>query len=153
MDIARVAGQRSLCVRRQVGAVVVNVSNRLVSTGYAGPPAGLKVNGSCFNWCPRAMPGGVSTSSYDNCATIHAEHNALLFVDRSSISGGTIYVTSVPCWVCAKSIANSGLVRVVFELDPVADAHRDPDRSIRLLKQCGLIVDVIDTTEGTELNL
>ena len=53
----------------------------------------------------------------DHCvATIHAESNAILQAARNGvvIDGGTMYVTSSPCWNCFKEIANSGIRRVVY---------------------------------------
>lgn len=142
MDVARTIGMRSRCVRRQVGAVITNRVNRLIATGYAGPPASLDVQGPCSMWCPRATEFAVPGTAYDDCLTIHAETNALVFVSRDQAAGGTIFVNSVPCWSCCKTIANSGLVRVVCELDLVNDAHRDPHRSIDFMQQCGMIVSV-----------
>lgn len=142
MDVAKVVGRRSRCVRRQIGAVIINRENRLIATGYAGPPARLKAGGPCTYWCPRSKPDAAPGASYDDCLTIHAETNALIFVSRDSAAGGTIYVTSTPCFSCAKSISNSGLTRVVCEMDPIADAHRDPMRSILMMRACDMIVDI-----------
>ena len=47
--------QRSLCVRAQVGAVIVDARNRIVETGYNGPPRGFQHDDQpCTQWCPRA---------------------------------------------------------------------------------------------------
>lgn len=148
MDVARVVGRRSRCVRRQVGAVVVNYDNRLIATGYAGPPAKWKAVGLCSQWCPRSAASSNPGASYHDCISIHAETNALLFVDRDSANGGTLFSTSVPCWACAKMISNSGLVRVVFEIDHVNDAHRNPLDAIKLMRDCGMII-VERNVEGT----
>ena len=45
MKMADVAKRRSNCMKSSVGAVIVNDSHRVVSTGYNGTPQGLK---SCF---------------------------------------------------------------------------------------------------------
>ena len=81
------------------------------------------------------MQGG---PGYVNCVAVHAEINALLFADRSAIEGGTLYVTAMPCWDCARAIANSGVSRVVFPVDWAEDASRDPDRLLKFLDECGL---------------
>ena len=57
------------------------------------------------------------------CPTLHAEANALSVCDRSQREGGTMYVTSAPCFPCAKLIANSGLARLVY-----LDSERGRDR-------------------------
>lgn len=44
---------------------------------------------------------------------LHAEMNAILTVDdRARLEGATIYVTHVPCDVCAKLIAQTGITTV-----------------------------------------
>jgi deoxycytidylate deaminase len=65
LEVARVVARRSLCVRDQVGAVIVDPRNRIVATGYNGPPSGFTVLGGrgdddlftgrqCSEWCARA---------------------------------------------------------------------------------------------------
>lgn len=79
---------------------------------------------------------------YADCPSLHAEANALSVCDRVQREAGTIYVTSAVCHACAKLIANSGLARVVVSASAAAAAHREPDRSYDLLRDCGLTVDV-----------
>jgi dCMP deaminase len=147
--VAQAIGARSKCERRAVGAVIVDSRNRPIAVGYNGPPRHLtEVSGTsteepCSVWCPRAVAARLELSpaprKYDDCYTIHAEVNALLFADRRDYEGGTIYVTSSPCWECSKAIANSGLTCIVTEvLDE--DAHRNPQASVELLRNSGLAV-------------
>ena len=77
--------------------------------------------------------------SYDECLTIHAEANALMFCDRREREGGTLYVTSAICVSCAKLVANSGLGKVWVRVTE-ADAHREPKKGIRLLEDSALWV-------------
>jgi len=63
LGVARQVAFRSLCVRDRVGSVVVDTHNRVVATGYNGPPAGFApdiIGGdvTCASWCPRAKPAG-----------------------------------------------------------------------------------------------
>lgn len=142
MNIAHVMTRRSGCGLTQVGAVVVDRHNRIVATGYNGPPTGwvgvctARGNMGCARYqnAERGRP-----SSYGNCISIHAEANALLFCDRKDREGGTIYVTCACCWDCAKLVANSGLARVVM-IETDADLHREPAKSRAFLKQSGLEV-------------
>lgn len=136
LAVARAVAQRSLCVRRKVGAVIVTAQNRPVSTGYNGPPAGLGLVTPCSGLCPRANN---KTADYDNCVAIHAEANALLFAARSQYEGGTIYVTHICCYGCAKLIANSGLSRVVIEFE---NTERDFSKAQALLTASGLTVEI-----------
>lgn len=142
--VAAVVATRSRCVRSQVGVVVVDGDNRIRSTGYNGAPSGLYVKpaADCLEFCPRARrlaDGGDASAGHDDCVASHAEMNALMFGDRSERLGGTLYSTRVPCLTCAKAVANSGVVRVVFPVT-AADDHLEPHRSIDLLLACGLRV-------------
>lgn len=150
-QIAQVMATRSLCSRDQVGAVIVDAHNRVVATGYNGPPAGFRIpiphteEGpweplTCDHWCPRGMhgPKRETTRSYVDCPALHAEANALSVCDRSMREGGTLYVTSPMCYTCAKLVTNSGLARVVMLLRNGDYKHRNPDESLALLDACGL---------------
>jgi dCMP deaminase len=146
MNVADVIANRSPCSRRQVGAVIVDETNRIVATGYNGFPAGYLLPDGydpvCDVDCPRAQRGAIVGVSYDNCLTIHAEANALMFTDRRDREGGTIYVTSAICFTCAKQVANSGVMRVVMRISP-EDRHRKPEQSIKFLEAAGIEVRVI----------
>ncbi|MCS6915360.1 MAG: cytidine/deoxycytidylate deaminase family protein [Myxococcales bacterium] len=105
MNIAHVVASRSTCNRKQVGAVIVR-DKTILSTGYNGSIRGL----------PHCDEVGHMIEN-DHCvATIHAEQNAIIQAARNGvmIDRGTIFVTASPCWSCFKSIANAGLVRIVY---------------------------------------
>lgn len=143
MEMADVISKRSRCSRAQIGAVVVSANQRIASTGYNGPAATLNVDGSCINWCPRAQGVTPLDNMYDSCPSIHSEANALLYVDRSRIEGGTIYITDVACLQCAKLISNSGVSRVVMRVSSTA-AHRKPELTIEYLKNCDIDVTILE---------
>lgn len=140
MAVALCVAERSRCTRAKVGAVIVTKKNRVIATGYNGPPAGLATGDeACTSLCPRAwslQPG----PTYEDCVSIHAEANALLFCDRQARQGGTCYITGDVCYECSKLLANSGLKRVVIHED--GSMHRDPEKGIELMRQSGLQVDV-----------
>jgi len=145
MAMADVIGKRSPCERRQVGAVIVDPSNRIVATGYNGPPRNLGITSTtdvlatCHDHCPRNQPNANPGIGYDDCITVHAESNALMFCDRRDREGGSIYVNSAVCFTCAKLVANSGLLRVFMRV-AVEDAHRDPGGSIDIMRRADLEV-------------
>ena len=56
--------------------------------------------------------------AYDTCIAIHAEANAILYSSPQDRERATIYITGVPCFTCAKLIANSGISEVVATGDP-----------------------------------
>lgn len=142
MGIADVMSLRSRCDGAKIGAVIVDIHNRPVSTGYNGPPAGFVSEDGCGQWCPRRMSGDRGTSYGLTCPAVHAEANALMFADRRTYEGGTIYVTASCCEDCTKLVANSGLKRVVMRVRDV-DQHRKPYAMQRFLQECGLQVDVL----------
>lgn len=141
MRVADSVACRSRCVRAQYGSVIVDVDNRIIATGYNGPPADLPtLTEFCDGFCERAQQGpGDAPLSYDTCATIHSEANALMFCSRDAREGGTLFVNGCPCLSCAKLIANSGLARVVYRPEP-DKGYRDPRRTITLLRSCKLEV-------------
>lgn len=144
MNVAQNIALRSRCSRAQIGAVVVSKDQRISSTGYNGPAAMFPHStGACIEWCPRAQGVAPLDNLYDACPSIHAEANALLYVDRSRVEGGTIYITDVACLQCAKLVSNSGVSRVVMRVDSKA-AHRKPDETITYLRNCQIEVTILD---------
>lgn len=142
MQVAAVIGERSRCDGRQIGAVIVSEDNAYSVVGYNGPPADYPIGhwSTCKSWCPRAQTGEKGVS-YDNCISIHAEANALMKADHSMIQRGTLFVTSAACWNCGKLIANSGIKRVVMHVSQ-EDKHRDPERTIKFLRDSQIHVEV-----------
>ena len=134
MDIAKVVGRRSNCMKRQVAAVVVR-DRRIVATGYNGTPRGAK---NCNEGgCPRCNDLAPAGSALDDCLCNHAEENAVAQAAYHGISirGATIYCTFSPCLRCTKLIINAGIAEVVY------NARYDIDnRSLSLLAECGVEV-------------
>jgi dCMP deaminase len=148
MAVADTIALRSRCVRRRAGCVLVSVDNQLIAAGYNGPPGGFRVeyerigakrlldaNETCDTFCERAKTGG--SLSYDDCVSVHSEVNALVFADHKCLIGGTAYVTSCPCFGCAKNLSNSGLIRVVYRITE-ADRDREPQRTAEFFATCGI---------------
>lgn len=121
------------CSKRQYFAIIVGSNGRIVSTGYNGVPSGMT---HCTDGgCPRVAEGSANGSSYDNCYSTHAEGNATLYSSPADRAGGTIYVNGPPCFGCAKTIANSGIRRVVYIPD---EAYADWPRINKFLAQAGV---------------
>jgi dCMP deaminase len=116
LGIARAVAVRGDCVRRQVGAVILDVDHRLVVSGYNGAPPGAP--GCLSGACPRAQSDVAPGSDYEagpgRCIAIHAEINALMNADPARLPGGVMYVTEKPCDWCAKVIGGSRLARAVW---------------------------------------
>lgn len=116
LGIADAVAARGDCSRRQVGAVVVDKDNRIVSTGFNGSYPG---GPSCLaGECPRADSDAPPFSSYDTgpgaCIASHAEANALLYAGRNGTKGSVLYITCQPCDGCLKLIKASGVKKVVW---------------------------------------
>jgi deoxycytidylate deaminase len=77
--------------------------------------------------------------SYDDCPSVHSEINAFIRADANRLASGTAYVTSCPCFSCAKALSNAGLLRVVCRIGE-EDAERAPERSLQLMRDSGLAV-------------
>jgi len=131
MSMAVLASSRSTCLRRRVGAVIV-LDRMLLSTGYNDTPRGLPNCGE--GGCPRCAGEVPPGSGHETCLCIHAEQNAIIQAAYHgvAIAGATLYCAPQPCLVCAKMIANVGLVRVVYAGD-----YPDP-AAARLLLDAGV---------------
>lgn len=106
MQLASLAAQRSNCMKRRVGCVLVR-ERRVISTGYNGTPRHLTNcnEGGCRLFtgkpaivhctrlthlgprCNRGDGGGVGLAT---CLCLHAEENALLEAGRERIREGAI---------------------------------------------------------------
>lgn len=98
LQIAALTATWSKDPSTQVGAVIADSSNRIVSQGYNGLPRGA---------VDREMSRGEKLRR-----TIHAEVNAVLFGGRA-VAACTLYCTHHPCARCASVIAQAGIWRVV----------------------------------------
>jgi len=119
MKIARLVAQRSTCIRRKVGAVIVR-DKHILTTGYNGAPKGLP---HCTEiGCLREELEIPSGERVEICRGIHAEQNALVQAARFGISleGGVLYCTTQPCVTCAKLLINAGIERIIY-LEGYAD--------------------------------
>jgi dCMP deaminase len=112
MSLASLAAQRSNCMKRRVGAVVVR-DRRVVSTGYNGTPRGLQNCGE--GGCSRCNSGEGSGVALATCLCIHAEENALLEAGRERLThGAVLYCDTCPCLTCSIKIVQVGIREVVY---------------------------------------
>lgn len=132
MQMAELTAQRSTCLRRNVGAVIVK-DKHIIATGYNGAPRGLKHCGE-MGGCLRQKMQIPSGQRHELCRALHAEQNAIIQAATlgQSIEDGTIYITHQPCVICAKMIINAGLKRIV-----VKEGYPD-DLSVEILDEAGL---------------
>lgn len=119
MEMALLAGRRSTCLRRQVGAVVVK-DKRVLATGYNGVPS--KISHCDVVGCLREKLNVPSGERHELCRGLHAEQNAIIqaALHGVPIRGATLYCTNLPCIICAKMIINAGIGKIYY-LDGYAD--------------------------------
>lgn len=146
LEFAKVMSHRSRCTRSTVGAVIVAADQTVISASYNGPPRGFPGEGPCTNWCPRSRGDGPPSPMYDDCPSAHAEANAIARADFSRMQGATVYVSTSCCKGCAKLVANSGIVRVVF-VDEAGREYRHVDETVSFLRDCGIQVDMLQTKD------
>lgn len=121
MQLSDVVATRSNCIRRSVGAVLVQ-DKRIISTGYNGTPHGVKNcdEGGCVR-CKEREAGKLKSGEREEmCVCIHAEQNAVIQAALHGVStkGASIYTTIPPCSQCAKILINAGIKQVFYRKDP-----------------------------------
>lgn len=126
LDLANHIATWSKDPTTQVGCVIVDKQNRIVSVGFNGFPRGVKD----------------LVERYDDRPTkhlfvAHAERNAL---DNAplSVEGCTLYSPLLPCNECAKSIIQKGIKKVI-SYKPTADIpHFNWDVTKTMFQEAGV---------------
>lgn len=121
LRIAEAVLQRSTCLRRKYGAVIVQ-NDVIVATGYNGSPRGMK-NCCDTGLCERQKHNVPKGERYELCVAIHAEDNAISVAGRDKCLGSTLYICGMemdgsyanpnPCLMCNRKILNSGISKVI----------------------------------------
>lgn len=129
LDIAKSVAERSTCLRRRYGAIIVK-NDEIIATGYNGAPRGEENCIDC-GYCEREALGIPKGERYELCVSVHAEANAIISASRGKMLGGTIYIVGLeadgtfanpaPCMMCRRLIVNAGIAKCV---------GRAPDGSI-----------------------
>lgn len=113
IETAYLVSQRSTCLRRHVGAVLVK-DRQILATGYNGAPTGVT---HCEKiGCLREKLKVPSGQRHEICRGLHAEQNVLLQAAKHGVSvrGSCLYITNAPCSICAKMIINAGITEVII---------------------------------------
>lgn len=123
LDIAKVVSERSTCLRRHYGCVIVN-NDEIVSTGYNGAPRGRK-NCDELGYCYRDKLNVPRGERYELCRSVHAEQNAIISSSRKELLGADLYMVginvktgeiepkSTSCMMCKRVVINSGIKRII----------------------------------------
>lgn len=137
LQMLELVASRSTCVRRQVACIITDKDNHVLATGYNGVP----VN---FDHCTEHPCAGAKDlpGQTDNCLAVHGEQSALLQCDVRLAH--TLYCSCLPCFTCAKLIANTPIARVIC-----ASYYADR-RGLDVLLSAGCIIVIGNTTYGLE---
>lgn len=127
LDIAQTVAERSTCLRRKFGSIIVK-NDVIVSTGYNGAPRGRK-NCDDLNFCYREKLGIPRGERYELCRAIHSEQNAIIAAPRDQMLGATLYMACISpedgsilpgttsCMMCKRVIINAGIEKVIIRDD------------------------------------
>lgn len=119
VDVIR---KRAACIRRQVGAVILDENGRIVATGYNGAVSGALhcTDGGCPRGADRTVPvlnvsAGNGMAGAPPCIAWHAERNAIVWAlkHNAHMPTCTLYISCPSCPDCARLAAGVGLGRVV----------------------------------------
>lgn len=149
MASAYTISQRSSCLKRKVGAVIVDAEGTIISSGFNEVPRNDRPCAKEYGMCGRARDwkklesllrdkfGTESGEQHmlleevrrefrmlDHCRALHAEENAIVSLARNGRSVPlrecTLFTTTYPCRLCANKIVNLGIGRVIY-LEPYPD--------------------------------
>ena len=124
LDIAETVAERSTCLRKKYGAIIVK-NDSIVSTGYNGAPRGRK-NCTDLGVCMRDKLGIPRGERYELCRAVHSEANAIIAASREQMLGATLYMVGVDaksgellrdtnsCMMCKRMVINAGIDTVII---------------------------------------
>lgn len=127
LDIAETVAERSTCLRKKYGAIIVK-NDVIVSTGYNGAPRGRK-NCSDIGRCTRDEMNIPRGERYEMCRSVHAEMNAIISASREQMLGSVLYLVCVDgktgelvsgtcsCMMCKRTVLNAGIEKVIVRED------------------------------------
>ena len=133
LDIAKAVSERSTCLRRKYGCVIVK-NNEIIATGYNGAPRG--VDNCCdLGYCLRKNKPH-NSGDYSDCCSVHAEQNAMLSASRKDMIGSDMYLYGEengveldfpnPCPICQRMIINAGIDKII---------SRDKSKRVQVYKK------------------
>ena len=123
LDIAASVSERSTCLRRHYGCVIVK-NDEIISTGYNGAPRGRK-NCDDLGFCYREQMDIPRGERYELCRSVHAEQNAIISASRNELIDADLYMVGINaktgeiepkstyCMMCKRVVINSGIKRVI----------------------------------------
>ncbi|MCD4795717.1 MAG: dCMP deaminase family protein [Candidatus Cloacimonetes bacterium] len=141
MEMAFIISERSTCLRRKVGAIIV-INNQIISSGYNGAPK--HVRHCSETGCLREQLNVPSGERHELCRGIHAEQNAVIqaAINGTTIRNASIYCTHQPCVICSKILINS-------EISTIYIAEPYPDKLAQeMLEEAEINMNLVDRETG-----
>ena len=152
MAMAYANSFRSKCLKRKVGAVIIDSNGNLFSSGLNNTPVSVRPCIIEYGECNRDQLRKDYTSSIeecvedneckvkilekfkgfkilDYCRALHAEETAILNAATTgnsfALKGATLYTTTYPCNLCANKIVKVGITEIVYaEPYPMVEAKK-----------------------------
>lgn len=127
LDIAQTVSERSTCLRKCYGAIIVK-NDTIISTGYNGAPRGRK-NCSDIGRCTREELNIPRGERYEMCRSVHSEANAIIAAPRDQMLSSDLYMCCTEpgtgkviggiccCMMCKRLVLNAGISRVIVRED------------------------------------
>ena len=127
LDIAETILERSTCIRKAYGAIIVK-NDEIIATGFNGAPRGRK-NCCDLGYCMREKLNIPRGERYEMCRSIHAEQNAIISASRRDLLDSSLYLVGIEistgdyvsnsnsCAMCKKMIINAGIKEVIIRDD------------------------------------
>ena len=149
LDIAQTVSERSTCLRKRYGAIIVK-NDVIISTGYNGAPRGRK-NCTDIGSCHREEMNIPRGERYEICRSVHAEANAIISASRRDMIDACLYLVGIEadsgefvknscsCAMCKRQIINAGIKTVII---------RDTKDEYRVIE----VKDWIENDESLEYN-
>lgn len=117
MAMAHLASVRSHDEQTQVGCVIVNEKNHIISVGYNGFPSSTKDDN-----LPRVRPGKYPFM-------LHAEQNAISNMIIKD-NGLRAYVTAYPCSTCSKLLWQNNIRELIVDKDGIIYSMNEGDIAV-----------------------
>jgi len=123
LEQCRVVAKRSKCQRRKFGAIIASEDGVHLSDGYNGSARGA-LNCGEDTPCGKDLMNEPHYTSYEYCAAVHAEENAIINAARNgvAIKGGVLFLNSSkdgdcerPCYKCQRAIINAGITDIYYK--------------------------------------
>lgn len=135
LGIAKAVSARSTCLTKHWGAVIVK-DDQIISCGFNGAPRGCEdclERGFCRLTDYRRKAKLGRGTGYEQCLSVHAELNAIIFADKDKLVGSALFLygeentsfdgtlsivkNAMPCTSCRKAIINAGIRHVIVKTD------------------------------------